>query len=102
MQSDNRIADDLARLVSGALGAAGGLRQEIEGRLRQPLERALSRMDLVSREEFEVMKAVAEAARSAQEDLESRVAALEARLEALEAAAGSAASGEGPTADSTT
>lgn len=86
MQSDNRIADDLARLVSGALGAAGGLRQEIEGRLRQPLERALSQMDLVTREEFEVMKAVAEAARSAQEALEARVADLEHRLAALEGA----------------
>ncbi len=86
MQSDNRIADDLAKLFSGALGAAGGLRGELESRLRQPLERALSRMDLVTREEFEVMKAVAEAAREAQEALESRVAALEARLAALEPA----------------
>lgn len=84
MQNDRPIADDLARLVSGALGAAGGLRQEIESRLREPLERALARMDLVSREDFEVMKAVAEAARGAQETLEARVAALEKRVKVLE------------------
>lgn len=88
MQSQNKLVDDLAKLFSGALGAAAGLRGEMEQRLRQPLERLVSQMDLVSREEFEVAKSVAEAARSEQEALTARVAELEARLERLESGGG--------------
>ena len=84
MQSENKFVDDLAKLFSGALGAAAGLRGEMEQRLRQPLERLGAQMSLVGREEFEVIKAVAEAARSGQEALVARVAELEARLTRLE------------------
>lgn len=85
MQSQNKLVDDLAKVLSGALGAAAGLRGEVEARLRQPLERLVQQMDLVSREEFEVAKAVAEAARNEQELLAERLAALEMRLAKLEA-----------------
>jgi BMFP domain-containing protein YqiC len=84
MQTENKFVDDLAKLFSGALGAAAGLRGEMEQRLRQPLERLVAQMSLVGREEFEVIKAVAEAARSGQEALVARVAELEARLTRLE------------------
>jgi len=86
MQSENKFVDDLAKLFSGALGAASGLRGEMEQRLRQPLERLVAQMNLVNREEFEVIKAVAEAARTEQEALSARVVELEARLARLEAA----------------
>ena len=85
MQSQNRVLDDLARVASGALGVAAGLREEVEARLREQFERVLSRMDLVSREEFEVALAMAAKARDEQEQLSERLAALEARLAALEA-----------------
>jgi BMFP domain-containing protein YqiC len=49
-----------------------------EARLKEQFERVLSRMDLVTREEFEVVQAMAQAAREAQEELGVRVAALEA------------------------
>jgi BMFP domain-containing protein YqiC len=88
MQSENKLVDDLAKLFSGAMGAAAGLKGEVEARMRVPLERLLQQMELVSREEFEVAKAVAEAARSEQETLTQRVAELEARLAALESKAG--------------
>ncbi|HKY94714.1 MAG TPA: accessory factor UbiK family protein [Kiloniellales bacterium] len=84
MQSENRFVDDLAKLFSGALGAAAGLRSEMEQRLRQPLERLVAQMSLVGREEFEVVRALAEAARNEQEALVARVADLEARLARLE------------------
>src|SRR5262249_43749991 len=80
MQSTNRILDDLARVASGAIGTFGGLRQEVEGRLREQVERILASMAVVSREEFEAAKAVAAAAGLNQEALERRVAALEARI----------------------
>ena len=85
MQTDNRFLDDLAKVASGALGSVSGVRHEIEVRVQQQLERLLARMNLVPREEFDAMKAVAQAAREAQIKLEARVAALEARLAAEDA-----------------
>ncbi len=84
MQSQNRVLDDLARVASGALGVAAGLREEVEARLREQFERVLSRMEVVSREEFEVVQAMAAKAREEQELLNERLIALEARLATLE------------------
>lgn len=82
MQTDNRLLDDMAKVATGALGSFTGLKHEIETRVQQQLERLLGRMNLVSREEFETVKAVAQAAREEQIRLERRVADLEAKLEA--------------------
>lgn len=98
MQSQNKILDDMARVASSAMGVAAGMRSEVEARIREQLERLLAQMDLVSREEFEVMKAVAVTAREEQEALTARLATLEARLTALESAprGGTAAKAKAP------
>jgi BMFP domain-containing protein YqiC len=80
MEGQNRFFDDVARVASGAVGAITGVRDEIEARLRDQLERVLAGMDLVSREEFEAVKAMAAKARDEQEVLQRRLEALEARL----------------------
>lgn len=80
MQTDNRLLDDMAKAASGALGSLAGLRHEIEMRVQQQLERLLGRMNLVGRDEFEAMKAVAQAAREQQIKLERRLEEIEARL----------------------
>jgi BMFP domain-containing protein YqiC len=80
MQSTNTILDDLARVASGAMNTVLGVRHEFEGRLREQVERILLSMDLVPRDEFDAVKAIAAEARAHQEILEQRVAALEARL----------------------
>ncbi len=80
MAIDNRILDDLAKVASGALSGISGVKQEVEGRLRQQFERILAGMDLVKREEFDAVKAMAAKARSEQEDLATRLAELEARV----------------------
>jgi len=77
MQSQNRLFDDLARLASGAVGALSGVRGEVESRIRDQLERIISGMDLVSREEFEAVKAMAAKAREEQEALQRRLDALD-------------------------
>ena len=79
---ENRILDDLAKVAAGALGSLSGVRQEVEARLRQQFERVLANMDVVSREEFEAVKAMAAKARTEQELLAARLDALEARLAA--------------------
>jgi Uncharacterized protein conserved in bacteria len=80
MAMDNRILDDLAKVAAGALGGVSGVRHEIEARLRQQFERVLANMEVVSREEFEVVRAMAAKARAEQEALAARLAALEERL----------------------
>jgi BMFP domain-containing protein YqiC len=79
MQGDRHWFDDLQRMTTGALGTLTGMRQEIEVRLKEQVERILARMDLVRREEFDAVQAMAAKARAAQEALERRVAALEAQ-----------------------
>ena len=90
MQSQNRLFDDFARLAAGAVGALAGVRSEVETRLREQFERLLAGMDLVDRDEFEAVKAMAAKARAEQEGLAARLAALEARF-AAPGAAGTAA-----------
>lgn len=87
MQTDNRFLDDLARLASGALGAAQGMRTEVETLFKQRVERWLASLDLVTREEHEAVKAMAVKARDESEALAARVAALEARLAAKDPSA---------------
>jgi len=77
MQTQNRLLDDLARVATGAMGVAAGMRGELEARLREQFERILSGMDLVTREEFEVVRAMAVEAREEQARLSERLAALE-------------------------
>ena len=82
MQTENRLLDELAKLVSNAAGAAQGVRTEIDGLFRQRAERLLAGLDLVPRDEFEAVKAMAAAAREQNLLLEARIAALEAQLAA--------------------
>ena len=79
---ENRILDDLAKVAAGALGSLSGVRHEVEARLRQQFERILADMAVVTREEFEAVKAMAAKARTEQELLAARLDALEARLAA--------------------
>ena len=78
MQTDNRLLDDLARVAAGAVGVLAGVREEVEARLRQQFERVLDGMELVNRDEFEAVKAMAAEARAENDRLAERLAELEA------------------------
>ena len=80
MQTSNRILDDLAKVAGGAASSFSGLKNEVESMIRQQLQRLLADADVVPRDEFDAIKAVATKARSEQENLEKRVSALEAQL----------------------
>jgi BMFP domain-containing protein YqiC len=82
MQTSNRLFDDLAKMASGALHTLGGLREEIETRVRERVERVAADMELVTREEFDAVRAMAAKARSEQEALGARLAKVEAELAA--------------------
>lgn len=81
-QTSNPLLDQFARLMTDAAGAAQGVKKEIDTLVKSQGERILKDMDVVRREEFEVVKAMAEKARAENERLEARLAALEANLSA--------------------
>lgn len=90
MQTQSRILEDMARVAAGAMGVAQGMRQEAEQRIKEQFERLLGSMDLVTREEFEAVRAMAEKAREEQEVMAERLAKLEAAAVATPAKAGAA------------
>lgn len=79
-QTNNRLLDELARMMTDAAGAAQGVKRDVETMFRSQGEKWLRDMDVVQREEFEAVKAMAEKARTENEELKQRIAALEAKL----------------------
>ncbi len=77
-QTTNRIFDDFAKLMTDAAGAAEGMKNEAQSLVKSQAERFLRDMDVVAREDFEAVKAMAQKAREENEALEKRIAALEA------------------------
>ncbi|GLK75470.1 hypothetical protein GCM10008171_07240 [Methylopila jiangsuensis] len=75
-----RVFDEIGRLMTDAAGAASGVRREVETIVRAQANRILSELDLVRRDEFEAVRAMAEKARLENERLEARLEALEAKL----------------------
>ena len=80
----NRVLDELAKLVTDAAGAAQGVRREVETALRSQSERVLNTLDVVQREDFEAVREMAIKARAENSALLVKIEALEARLAKLE------------------
>lgn len=80
MQTDNPLLDGLAKFFTDAAGAANSVRNEIDTFMRQRLEKLVTDMDFVPREEFEAVKAMAATARMENERLAAKLAELEQRL----------------------
>ena len=80
MARDPKIFDDIAKLATNAAGALSGVRDEIEVMVRGQAERLIAQMDLVPREEFDVVRDMAEKAREENEALKARIEALESKL----------------------
>jgi len=83
VQSDNKILSDLARLGQSAAGTIHGVKSEVEGQVKSRLENLLMDMDLVSREEYEVVREMAVTAREENAELMTRLEKLEKELTAL-------------------
>lgn len=80
----SRIFDELAKVMTNAAGAAQGARREVDNLVRAQIERVLADIQIVQREEFDVVRDMASMARTENEALRACVAELETRLEALE------------------
>lgn len=79
-----KFLDDLAGVAGGALSALTGLKDEAESLVRARVDEALTRLDLIRREEFDAMAQMAAAAKAGQEDAQRQLTEIAARLAALE------------------
>ena len=86
-QGPNRFLDEFAKLMTDAAGLAQGVQKEAESAFRAQGERFLAKMDLVQREDFDVVRDMASRARSENEELKQLLSSLNARVAALEKAA---------------
>ncbi len=77
MQSQNRLFDDLVKVLNGAAGTFAGMGREAEAGFRERMRDWVGGLDMVSRDEFEAVKAIAVAAREENQALKSRIEALE-------------------------
>lgn len=82
MQTRSTLFDDLSQLMTNAAGVAQGMREEAQTLMRGRVERFLADSQLVTREEFEAVRDMAQKAREENEALSARLAALEAALAA--------------------
>jgi BMFP domain-containing protein YqiC len=73
-ESIENIARKLAEAVPGGLKS---VREDLEGNFRSVLQTSLAKLDLVTREEFEVQEAVLAKTRSKLEALEARLKEIE-------------------------
>lgn len=77
MASSNPLLDDLAGLMTGAMGAARAAGDEARTAMQARVRSMVADMDLAERDEVEALKAIAVKAMERVEELEKRVAALE-------------------------
>jgi BMFP domain-containing protein YqiC len=77
MQSQNRIFDDLVKMMNGVAGTMAGVGREAEASMLERAREFVGGLDFVSRDEFEAVKAMAAAARDENEALKLRIEALE-------------------------
>jgi BMFP domain-containing protein YqiC len=80
MQSENKMFDDLVKMVNGVAGTFAGVGREAESAMRERMREWVGGVDFVGRDEFEAVKAMAAAARDENEVLKSRIAVLEGRV----------------------
>jgi BMFP domain-containing protein YqiC len=78
--TSSRFFDEVSKLMTNASGAAQGVRKEVDGLVQAQVERVLNNLNVVKREEFDVVRDMVEKARAENEALSIRLAELESKL----------------------
>ena len=81
MQSENRIFDDLAKVLNGVAGTVAGMGREAEANMKERAREWAGGLEMVSRDEFDAVKQMAANARAEADLLGARVKKLEAAPE---------------------
>lgn len=96
MQTENRLFDDMVKMLNGVAGTVAGMGREAEAGAREKAREWIGGLDFVSRDEFEAVKAMAAAARDENEALKARLDKLEGKAGADAAEATSAPTADNP------
>ena len=78
MQSQNRIFEDMSKIATSAMGTMAGVGREVETLIRGRVRDLVGDVDMVGRDEFEAVKAMAATARTEVEALKAEIVALRA------------------------
>lgn len=83
MQNRSGPLDDITNLFTNAVGAVKGVGDEVKAMGRSRAEQVVADLDLITRDEFEILKASMEKIRSDNDALKKKVAKLEKDIKAL-------------------
>ena len=73
-------AGDLSKILGSAISGVAGMMGDVKTQINERIESYLAKMDLVKREEFELIKAMISESRLEQDKLTKKIAALEKKL----------------------
>ncbi len=82
-QTTGKVFDEIAKLMTDAAGAMQGARGEIDNAMRSKAEKVLRDLDIVQREEFDAVKAMATKAREENDELRAEIKILRKQIKAL-------------------
>ncbi|MBL41982.1 MAG: pyrroline-5-carboxylate reductase [Rhodospirillaceae bacterium] len=83
MSREKHFIDDLTRVASGAIGAIGNVKGEVESKFKDIIQKFLDDMDYVSREEFEIVRELAQKSMEQNLVFEKKVKDLEEKIKNL-------------------
>ena len=78
MQGKNKFMDDMSQIMTNAMGVAQGAKDEAENAMKSVMDRWLADRNFVTREEFDAVRAMAQKARTQNDELSARLEVLEA------------------------
>jgi BMFP domain-containing protein YqiC len=90
MQSQNRVFEDLSKVATSAMGTMAGVGREVETMIRGRVRELVGGFDMVDRDEFEAVKAMAATARADAEAMKAELAELRATIASAQPAAAAA------------
>lgn len=80
MSKKEFIKDDMVKLLGGASSALGVLKDELEDRIKDKVEKVIFKLDLINKKDFLVVKKMAEEARIQNEKLSKKINILEKKI----------------------
>ena len=83
MSKKEFIKDDMVKLLGGASSALGVLKDEVEERIKDKVEKVIFKLDLINKKDFLVVKMMAEEARIQNEKLSKKINSLEKKIVVL-------------------
>jgi len=80
MSKKEFLKDDMVKLLGGASSALGVLKDEVEERIKDKVEKVILKLDLINKKDFLIVKKMAEEARIQNEKLSKKINSLEKKI----------------------